>query len=302
MAEFDDPSPSDSQLIGSARRVGLAVDSCALLSPNFTTGHRVAVAQMRVNIGGDSFPDHPELDYRKLYRRLSGNADLAAWTSAPKPDEWLETITEASHGVEAVVCLTVAAGLSASYDSARVAAQLAVERNPHVEVHVIDSGTISGALNLLSMEVLQAVELGHDVEGVENVVQVTKPGLRTAAVLDSLDRMHRIARIPQLALQIANGLNIKPVVTHKPEGFRLVATPLTSGVANRKMLRTISEDIGEGQAKFAVLHVDAPEKAHRVATEIRKRFDCQFMNICDFHPFIGLYAGRGAIGVAWLKL
>ena len=302
MARINDPSSIDSPLIGSARRVGLAVDSCALLSSDFTESHRIAVAQMRINIDGDAFPDHPEIGYRQLYRRVSNAADRPAWTSAPKPDEWLKAINEASNGVNAVVCITVAGGLSASFDSARVAAQLAKDANPEIEIRVIDSGTISGALKLLSMEVLQAIELGHDMEGIESVIQETKFALRTVAALDSLDRMHRIARLPRIAFQVAKGFNIKPVVTYTPDGFRLSATPITSRSATRKMIRTIGDDIGEGQAKFAVLHVDAAERAQAMASEIRERFDCQFMDVSDFHPLIGFYAGRGTVGVAWLKL
>ena len=33
--------------------------------------------------------------------------------------------------------------------------------------------------------------------------------------------------------------------------------------------------------------------------QIRERFDCQFMNVADFHPFVGFYSGIGTVGIAW---
>ena len=157
-----DPKNSTPHPVNSARRVGIAVDSCALLTPEFIENNRVAVAPMRINIGRDSFPDNPRLDYNAFYGLLANEPNLRAWTAAPKPDVWLDAINQAARGVDAVVCITVAAGLSASYDSARVAAKTATESNPKLDIRVIDSGTISGALKLMAMDVTRAVDLGMD--------------------------------------------------------------------------------------------------------------------------------------------
>ena len=254
---------------------------------------------MRINIGTDAFDDNPDLDYSELYQSLVGYPDLGAWTAAPKPEVWLDAIDDASQDVEAVVCITVAAGLSASFDSATVAAKAAIEADPNLDVRVIDSGTISGALKLMAMDVTRAVDLGVDANAIQNVIDETKSALRTVASLASLDRMHLIARVPRSALTTAKKLNIKPVVRYTSDGFKLVATPFTSGGARRRMFRTISDDVKDEPTKFIVLHADAYDLAVEISMDIRERFDCQFMNVADFHPFVGFYAGRGAVGIAW---
>lgn len=294
----DSHYPSD-HIINPARRVGIAVDSCALLTPGFIENNRVAVAPMRINIGTDSFSDNPRLDYNAFYGLLANEPNLTAWTAAPKPEVWLEAINEASGEVESVVCITVAAGVSASYDSARVAAKAAIESNPRLDVRVIDSGTISGALKLMAMDVTRAVDLGMDADEIEEVIREKRAGLRTVAAIHALDRIHLIARVPQIALVVAKSLNIKPVVTYTPDGFKLVATPVTAGSAQRKMLSTISDDVKDEPTKFIVLHSGAYDRAVEISMEIRNRFDCQFMNVSDFHPFVGFYSGKGAIGIAW---
>ena len=295
------PDASES-IIGSARRVGLAVDSCALLSPEFVSMNAIAVAQMRLNIGEEEFSDSPDLDYPELYRRVSGDPNTRAWASAPKPDQWYDTINQAADGFDAVVCLTVAAGLSASYDSARVAAQRFKTENPSVDVRVVNSETISGALKLLSMDIARAVELGFDIDGVISATHESKSTLRTIATLDNLDRMHLIANTPHFVINTARILSIKPVVTFTTDEFRLVAKPVSLGAARRRMFQAMESDIGENPARFVVLHVDAEDRAQSVADELRSKFDCQFMNISDFHPFIGFYAGPGAIGIAWQRI
>ena len=164
---------------------------------------------------------------------------------------------------------------------------------------MIDSGTISGALKLMAMDVTRAVDLGMDADEIENVIREKKEGLRTVAYVNSLDRLHLIARTPRTAIAVAKRINIKPVVTYTPDGFKLVATPFSSGAAERKMFRTISEDVKDEPTKFIVLHSGAYERAVGISMQIRERFDCQFMNVADFHPFVGFYSGKGAIGIAW---
>ena len=295
---FDETNP----IIGLDRRVAIAVDSCALLSPEFVDVHNVPVAPMRINIGGDSFIDSSDLNYSELYSRSALEPETRGWASAPVPAEWLETIEKASPNVEAVICLTVAAGLSASYDSARVAAEMSRRANKDLDVRVIDSGTISGALHLLATETVRATEQGLDANAIVEHIELTKTNLQTIATLDDLNRIHHIANTPRTIINLAHSLNVKPVVTFDIDEFRIVAKPMSMRSAIRRMLREISDDLGTETARFVVLHVDAPERARSIAAQIRESCDCELMLISDFHPFIGLYAGCGAIGIAWQKI
>ena len=282
--------------------MAIAVDSCALLSREFVDVHTVPVAPMRINIGGDSFTDSPDLNYSNLYRRVALEPETRGWASAPVPAEWLETIKKASPNVDAVICLTVSAGLSASFDSARVAAEMSRNENQNLDVRVIDSGTILGALHLLVTEAVRAMERGLDANAVVAHIEHTKSQLRTIAALDDLNRIHHVANTPRAAINIANTLNIKPVVTFDIDEFRIIAKPMSMRSAIRRMLREISDDLGSDTARFTVLHVDALDHAISIAAQIRASCDCELMIISDFHPLVGLYAGTGAIGIAWQKV
>ena len=294
---------SASETFGSAsRRVGIAVDSCALLTSDYAEANHIAIANMRIDVGDEEFEDKADFDYIPLYRRVSEDPSLRASIAAPKPVDWLETIDRAADGVDTVVCVTVAAGLSASYDSARVAAQMAKSSHPDVDVRVVDSGTISGAFKLMMMQLVDAVDSVTNANDVAEIIIDTKPKLRTVAAIDSLDRIDQIARAPKFALRMASRLSIKPVLTFDNGGFHMAGMPATTRLAHRRIFKTIEDDVEETPARFVVLHVDAEDRAEVVASEIRSRFDCQYIEVTDFHPFIGLYADRGAVGVAWQRV
>ncbi len=296
------PSDDTTPIIGSSRRVAIAADSCALLTSEFVNTHNIPVAKMRINIGEDSFTDNFDLDYSEIYRSLAGEPETRAWVSAPLPEEWLETIRKASQHAESVICIAVAAGLSASYDSALVAAETARNEMKNIDIRVVDSATISGALKMLVMDATRATDVGLDADGIIDQIRRAQSDLRTIAALDTLNRMHHIANTPRTAIRLASALNIKPVVTFDTDEFRLIAKPISMRIAIRRMLRNIAQDLGDAPARFVVLHVDAPDRAGSIARQILSMCDCQLMDISDFHPFIGLYAGQGAIGIAWQKL
>ena len=296
------PNPHAAHVMPSSRRVAIAADSCALLTSDFVNTHNIHVARMRINIGDESFADHPSLNYADIYRRVADQPETRAWVSAPLPEEWLETIRKSAQDAESVICISVAAGLSASYDSARVAADLARKEIDGLDVRVVDSGTISGALKLLVMDATRATDIGLDADEVVNHIEETKPSLHTIAVVDQLNRIHHIANTPQTAIKLAQTLNIKPIVTFDTDEFRLVSKPFSIRGAIRRILRSISNSLGDAPARFVVLHVNALDRAKSIADQIRRHCDCQLMDISDFHPFIGLYSGTGAVGIAWQQL
>ncbi len=294
--------PDDAPIIESARRVAIAADSCALLTPEFVSRHSIQVAQMRINIGDESFNDDPNLNYADIYTRIVDQPETRAWVSAPLPEVWLATIRKAAERADSVICITVAAGLSASYDSARVAAEIAQNENKNLDVRVVDSSTISGALKLLVMDATRATDVGLDASAVVDHIQQTKSTLRTIAVVDQLNRIHHIANTPKTAIKLARALNIKPIVTFDTDQFRLVSKPFSTRSAIHRMLRNIADHLGDAPARFVVLHVNALGRAKFIADQIRANCDCQLMDISDFHPFIGLYSGSGAVGIAWQQL
>ncbi len=284
------------------KKVGIAVDSSAPLGAQLLARHRVAIAPMTIHIGDDAFPDAVDLNTIDLYRDLSRNPNQRAWLSAPTPESWLEAIEYAAEGVDGVLCMTVASGLSASFDSARVAAEMARNRLPNVKVRVLDSGLVSGGFALLVTDTLRQVDLEFDLDTVHDIAEATKSRIHTIASLDSLTRIHHIARLPRYALRLAQLLHLKPVISYDDDGFNAVAKPFTKNASNRAMLRRLHDQLGDQPARFMVLHADAPERATALASEIREQFDCQLMILSDIHPFIGIHAGRGTVGITWQQL
>ena len=290
------------QTSGSSSQVAIATDSCALLTSAFVNRHNVHVASMRIHIGDGALTDKADLDYSTLYSRVAVELDTRAWVSAPMPEEWLKIIRQASQQADAVVCIPVAASLSASYDSARVAADIARGEMNKVDIRVVDSGAISGALKMLVMDAVRAAYAGLGVDEIVAQIEQARADFKIIGVLNELNRIHYIANTPRTMINTARVFNIKPIVTFDNHEFRLCSRPFSMYGAMRRMLKNVANDLGDGPARFVVLHVDAKDRAKGIANRIRSMLDCRLLDISDFHPFVGFYAGRGAIGIAWHRL
>ncbi len=233
---------------------------------------------------------------------MDSNPNQRISVAAPDPTRWLQAIQAAARNVDSVLCLTLSAGLSASYDSARVAADAARKAVSTVNVQILDSNTVSGALALLAATACETAARDAEIQEVIDSVESAKHDITTVATLDTLQHLRGVARIPARVLRVADRASVKPLVEFSDDGFRLIGGTVTTRLTHRRLLRALRTSLGERPARFVVLHVESEARARLLARSIRTDFECETVAVSDFHPFIGLHAGRGALGVAWQRM
>ena len=111
---------------------------------------------------------------------------------------------------------------------------------------------MSGALQLLAIDAANGAEKGLNADEIVERIRLSKPNLKTIAMIDDLSRIQHIANAPKMLLTLAKTLNIKPVVAFSDEGFQLVAKPFSIQDGMRRMIRIIADDIGSFPSKFVV--------------------------------------------------
>ena len=279
--------------------VGLATDSAAALPLHMIEERRIGVAGMEIRIGDRSYMDGADLDTSEIYHVLDIERDSNVSTSAPKPVDWLEAIEKAASGVGSVLCITLSARMSASYDSARVARELARDALPSVDVRIFDSDAAAGSQALIVLEASRAISSGADIDSVVARADSVKRSVRLVAMLNTLDHIHRSGRLPSGLLWAAKKFKIKPVVSYGADGIRLVSKPMIRGLGMKRILREATIDAGSGAVHVNVMHVAAADEAARLEGEFRERFDCVELFTTEFHPFMGLHTGPGLVGAAW---
>ena len=121
----------------------------------------------------------PEPEGRRPLEELVAAVEVS--TSAPTPGEFEHAIKDASRSHDGVLVLTIAGSMSATYQSASVAAQ-----SVGGPVRVVDTATAGGAEALVVLAAAQAAEDGASLEAVE-----ARARTRCSSACDSSRRSRR---------------------------------------------------------------------------------------------------------------
>ncbi len=255
------------------------------------------VVPMNMILNGKNYRDGIDITTDEFYQHIATTGDLPQ-TSAVAPAGFQAAFKNAKKDV---LCITVSAQLSATYDSARTAIDLAQEENPTQRIELLDSGTAGGAQALVALAAARAANAGQTLEEVTEVTRRVAQRVYFIGVLESLKHLQRGGRVPRVAAWAASLLNIKPVLAIWPgEGkVRMVERPRSKPKAIERLLNVIERESEGKPIHSVVMHAAVPEEAETLATRIRERFDCVETLITPFTPVIGAHTGPGLLGVAF---
>lgn len=285
------------------QRTAILTDSAAGMPAQLLAQHGIHVAPMTIRVGDDETIDLPGTDYGGIYEAVRRDPSIPVTVSAPLPQVWRDAILSisANTGADSVLIITMSAHFSTSYDAARVGAQWAATQVPTVRVEVIDSQTVAGAQSLVCMAAADSANSGADIEAATEAATGATHRAQTVAMLGTLAQIHRVTRMPTFALKAARNLPIKPVVTFQTSEWSLMARPITRRSALRKVRTTAEEGLAVGdKSRAIVMHVQCEQDATRVADELAATTPAADITVCQMHPFAGVPAGAGTVGVAWL--
>src|SRR5579863_3387126 len=115
--------------------VRVITDSACDLSDEMVSSAGIIVVPLTIRFGGEELLDRRDITPAEFWRRCAESAELPE-TAAPSPGSFQQAFAQAvDEGAEAIACLTLSAGVSATYQSACTAA----EGFEPVPVEVVDT-------------------------------------------------------------------------------------------------------------------------------------------------------------------
>lgn len=201
-------------------------DSATALPHDLASARGIRIARMEITLGDRTYDDGPQGLGDEQFRLLREGRAVPQ-TAAPRPAAWLEQIRAAASEAESVLCIALASRLSASFDSARTAAELAAAELPGTEVRVFDSDSAAGSEALVSLAAASLAAAGADLAAVEEQARMVAGRVRLLAYLDTLEYVWRSGRVPRIAVWATNLFDVKPVMEWYRGKVGVVARPHT---------------------------------------------------------------------------
>ena len=250
-------------------------------------------------IGDTTYRDGVDMTHAQFYETLVATRTPPK-TSPPSPGEYLEAWRVASRRGAGVISVTVDSKISTLQRSARLAADLAPDALPGVQVAVVDSLSAGMGQGFVALAAARAIEEGRTfAEAVTRAESVSRR-VRMLVTLDTLDYLAKASRIPQVAAFLGGVLAIKPIIEIAGGDIHPVARVRTRRRSIETLLELMREAIPRGAGVHAaVQHARAEREAAGIEMMLRDSFDCREVYTTEFTPIMGGYCGPGLLGVAF---
>ena len=274
--------------------VAVVTDSTAYLPADLVERHRIEVVPLYVVLAGRSGREGADISPQDVARAM-GTRGQPVSTSRPTTGDFLAAYRRClDAGAPRIVSIHLSAELSGTWDAARMAAAQVGE---HL-VTVIDSRSAAMGSGFAVLAAVRIAEAGGDAAAVADAARTTAANTRTLFVVDTLEHLRRGGRIGSAASLFGTALAVKPVL-HVVDG-RVV--PLekvrTSARALARLVQRAVEAAAGRPVDLAVHHLAAPERAQRLATELRSALpEAGEVLVSELGAAIGAHVGPGAVGV-----
>ncbi len=281
-------------------KVAIVTDSTANLPPETTRNLPIHVVPLHVIWGDKSYLDQVELTSEQFYSRLRTDKVLPT-TSQPSPEAFKDLYMRLLDGGFDILTVTISAKLSGTMDSA-IQAKNAL---PGSQIEVFDSQVTSLAMGFQVLAAARLANLGATLK--ECVTEVTRAREKSGVffVLKTLEFLARGGRLGGASAFVGTMLNLKPILELRNGQVEPVERVRTSNKAIDRMLDIFEERAEKDNCpvRIACLHTDTPNEATQLLERARQRFgltDVSEAFISEISPVLGVYAGPGALGVAFM--
>jgi DegV family protein with EDD domain len=276
-------------------RIRILTDSACDLPDDVARRLDIDIVSLTIRFGDQEFVDRVDLTPSAFWAKCKSSKTLPE-TAAPSPGAFQAAYERAKKdGCDGVLVLTLSAGLSATHQSATLAAEAVAGTIP---VRVIDTRAVSMAQGLLCIEIAEVAQSGASLDQLAEHVEALTAKVGVVAMLDTLEHLVKGGRIGGARALLGQVLSIKPLLELKDGVVAEAGRQRTKA----KALAAIAE-VAKSRAplrRFALVHGDSPEVKHLEAlvADIPTEFP---LIVTDMGPVVGTHGGPGIIALCWIE-
>ncbi|NLJ71449.1 MAG: DegV family protein [Syntrophomonadaceae bacterium] len=282
-------------------KIGLIVDSAGSLPRNLLNKHYISEVAFRINFGETELQENVSICNMEFYQRLLNQPHIIPKTSTPSISEWLRAFEEKyKAGYLDFIVTTIAKPLSASIESATIAAHEFKTLFPKVNIHILESRTCGAGQAALEIKIAQLIEQGElTALDIVKKAQEILPHIISLFSVNELTYMRAGGRIGGATAFLGKLINIKPVCEFI-DGVVHPIKPVRS--RNKALCILVDEAINRiknaEEAVICVQHAYCPEDASFLVNQLREKLNFQgIIYESNVGAVIGSHSGPSAIGI-----
>jgi DegV family protein with EDD domain len=169
-------------------------------------------------------------------------------------------------------------------------------------VTVVDTQTLSMAQGFMVLAAASAAAKGASVEQVVKIAEDVGERTRLYASLATLKYLAMGGRVPHLQANVANLLNVKPILTVREGTLDLLERVRTQKKSWARVVELAVEAAGgKPVERMAMVHIKAPEAAGQLEILLHQHYDFpKDVITSELTPGLSVHGGVGMVGVCLL--
>jgi len=282
-------------------KTAVVVDSTAYFTPIEKSRYLIEIVPINVIFEGKIYRDGIDLTTEQAYQFLKKNPEDWA-TSAPSIGDFLTAFKKVStQGAEAIICLTLAQSISATWNNARNAKEIAKKEIPGLKIEIIDSGTAVIGERLLALRISQMIKESKEFEEIIEMTENFKKKLRVFVLLETIRYVYRSGRIPKIASEIGVILPLKPILSVHGGKIKFKEATVSKEKGEEKIIEILKENFDENFPEIDLTYIDNSEEIKNFKKKISSLIPEAKISISQFSPIVGYATGPGTIGVGFFS-
>ena len=245
---------------------------------------------LTIQVENEIFVDDKQLDIDLMMEKMYASS-AASKSACPSPDDYLKSF----EGADTIFVVTITGTLSGSNNSAQVAKKIFLEEHPDAHIHVIDSLSAGGEVDLLVTKLNELIQqdLSFDevVQGISRYQEKTK----LLFVLAKVDNLVKNGRLSKLLRTVVGLLNIRMVGEASQTGTLEL---LQKARGSKKALASAIEELlkaGYKGGRLIIAHRNNEKFCQQFSQLIQEKYPQAQIETIPTSGLCSFYAEEGGI-------
>jgi len=245
---------------------------------------------LKIQVADQVFVDDANLDLDQMMETMYATSE-ASKSACPSPDDYLRAFEGAKH----IFVVTITGTLSGSHNSAQLAKNIFLEEHPDAQIHVIDSLSAGGEVDLIVEKINDLIHQGLSFEEVVEVITTYQEKTKLLFVLAKVDNLVKNGRLSKLIGTVVGLLNIRMVGEASETGTLEL---LQKARGAKKSLQAAYEELikaGYAGGRILMAHRSNEKFCQQLSELLREKYPQANIKIIPTSGLCSFYAEEGGL-------
>ena len=245
---------------------------------------------LTIQIDNEIFVDNAHLNIDDMMEKMYATSS-ASKSACPSPDDYLRSF----EGAENIFVVTITGSLSGSHNSAQLAKKLFLEEKPTANIHVIDSLSAGGEVDLIVRKLNDLIKEGLSFEQVVEAISHYQANTKLLFVLAKVDNLVKNGRLSKLIGAVVGLLNIRMVGEASDSGT-LELLQKARG-AKKALTAAVDEVLKAGYkgGRIIIAHRNNEKFCQQFTEVIKEKFPAADISFLPTSGLCSFYAEEGGL-------